>query len=333
MTGRRDGRSLYGRLVHVTFSQLRVLQAVARTGNLTRAAGELGTTQPAVSHALRSLERELGVTLLLRHSNGVSLTPVGRAVRHRAGLILGQLEGLSQEAAAARGRAQGRLRLGVVPSVNARLMPGVLKLFAGTHADVELSVLEGSDAEVLEWLQTGAIDVATVTALASGLATTVVASDQMVAVVPADHRLASRARVAVGDLAREPFIMSSGGCEPLISDLAHRAGVTLRCHYRVRDTNSILTMVAEHLGVTLLPELSLPADAAGFSAVPLHPSEVRTIRLAVLADATPDPAATAFVELAARELAATRDASNGARRRRHREAGGTAAVPHLTGGT
>lgn len=282
----------------MTFAQLRVLRAVARTGSMTRAAEHLGTTQPAVSHALRSLERELGTALLVRRSDGVALTGAGRSVSQRAGLILTQLEGLRQEAAAARGKAEGHLRLGVIPSVNARLMPTVVRMFAATYDRVRLTVLEGSDPEVLEWLLTGAVDVATVTAVRPDLTDTPLASDRMVAILPATHSLAADATVTIRDVAREPFIMSTGGCEPLITALARDSGVRLRSHYRVRDTNSILAMVAEHLGVTIMPELALPAEHPGLSAVPLRPDATRTVLLAVPADASPLPAASAFCELA-----------------------------------
>jgi DNA-binding transcriptional LysR family regulator len=85
----------------VTFAQLRALHAVALTGSVTRAAEQLLMTQPAVSHAIRSLERELSVSLLVRRPDGVSLTSVGESVAERASLILAQLEGLRADAAAA----------------------------------------------------------------------------------------------------------------------------------------------------------------------------------------------------------------------------------------
>ena len=75
----------------MTFAQLRALHAVALTGNVTRAAEQLLMTQPAVSHAIRSLERELGVALLVRRPDGVSLTSAGSEVAERAGIILAQL--------------------------------------------------------------------------------------------------------------------------------------------------------------------------------------------------------------------------------------------------
>ncbi|MFG6198544.1 LysR family transcriptional regulator [Nonomuraea sp. JJY05] len=285
----------------MTFTQLRILLAVARTGNMTRAAEELNTTQSAVSHAMRSLESELGLSLLVRGSHGVSLTAGGRAVCHRATLILTQLEALEQEVAAARGADTGSLRVGVIPSANARLLPRILRAFGEAHPRVRLIVIEGSDGEVLDWLRTGAADVGTVSAGAvapdaAGLVTHPLATDRMLAVLPTGHALAVRGSVPVAELARHPFIMSTGGCEPLITALAREAGVSLRCHYRVRDTNSILAMVAEGLGVTVVPELSLPDHHPGVHAVPLEPASERTVLLALPAD--PLPAATAFAQLA-----------------------------------
>jgi DNA-binding transcriptional LysR family regulator len=286
----------------MTFTQLRILQAVARTGNMTRAAEELATTQSAVSHALRALESELGVALLVRGNQGVSLTAAGRAVCRRATLILTQAEALEQEVAAIRGQERGSLRVGVIPSANARLLPPILRRFAEAHPRVRLTVMEGSDNEVLEWLETGAADIATVSAavdeapLTAGSVARPLAADRMLAVLPSGHELSVRHSLPVAELARHPFIMSTGGCEPLITAIARAAGASLKCHYRVRDTNSILAMVAEGLGLSIVPELSLPAHHAGVHAIPLEPAAERIILLALPAD--PLPTATAFAELA-----------------------------------
>ncbi|MFI7111414.1 LysR family transcriptional regulator [Nonomuraea sp. NPDC050227] len=294
----------------MTFTQLRILQAVARTGNMTRAAEELATTQSAVSHALRALESELGVALLVRGSHGVRLTAAGRAVCRRATLILTQAEALEQEVAAIRGQERGSLRVGVIPSANARLLPPLLRRFAEAHPRVRLAVMEGSDHEVLEWLETGAADIATVSAAAgevslpAGSVARPLAADRMLAVLPSGHELSVRPSLPVAELARHPFIMSTGGCEPLITAIARAAGASLKCHYRVRDTNSILAMVAEGLGLSIVPELSLPAHLGGVHAIPLEPAAERTVLLALPAD--PLPAAVAFAELAAAHHAASR---------------------------
>ena len=131
---------------------------------------------------------------------------------------------------------------------------------------------------------------------AGGLVVRSVATDRMLAILPSGHDLGVRHSVPVDELARHPFIMSTGGCEPLITALARAAGVSLTCHYRVRDTNSILAMVSEGLGVSIVPELSLPAHHPGVHAIPLDPATERTILLAMPAD--PLPTATAFADLA-----------------------------------
>ena len=201
------------------------------------------------------------------------------------------------------------LRIGVLPSANARLMPALLREFAAAHPDVRVTVLEGSDPEVLDWLRTGAVDVAVVAEpaegapaaafdlAAEGLLTAPLAADDLLAVVPIDHPLAARHAVPIAALGQEPFIMPAGGCEPIISALARAARVRLRRHYEVRDTTSILAMVRERLGVSIMPELSIPDDRTGVRALPLEPPVQRRLALAVLADAEPLPAALTLLQL------------------------------------
>jgi DNA-binding transcriptional LysR family regulator len=281
----------------MTLTQMRVLDAVARHGHVTRAAEELMVTQPAVSHALRSLEKELGTKLVSRTPDGVALTSAGQVAARRAAAILNQVEGLHQELAVAAGRHVGTLRVGAFPSVTARLLPPIISSFRKAYPGVTLALLEGSDGELLDWIRTGAVDVATVTARKEGLQTTRLARDRMLALVPRQHPLAGRTAIALAEIGRDPFILSTGGCEPLIREIARRAGVSLRCHYEVRDSASILAMVREGLGVSLMPELAIsrPTDVV---AIDLDPGEHRDVFLAVPADAEPLPTALAFIECA-----------------------------------
>lgn len=281
----------------MTFAQLRALHAVALTGSVTRAAEQLLMSQPAVSHAIRGLERELGVSLLVRRADGVSLTSVGAAVAERAALILAQIEGVREDAAAAADQQSVTLRIGVLPSANARIMPALLREFATAYPDVRVTALEGSDPEVLDWVRTGAVDVAVVAEPADDLLTAPLATDDLLAVLPVDHPRAAQDAIPIAALAHEPFIMPAGGCEPIISALARTAGVRLRRHYEVRDTTSIVAMVRERLGVSVMPELSIPDDRSGVRILPLDPPAQRHLALAVLPDAEPLPAALALMQL------------------------------------
>ena len=97
----------------------------------------------------------------------------------------------------------------------------------------------------------------------------------------------------------EPFILPQGGCEPLIRAIFRAAGITPRVQFEVRDMATILAMVQEELGVTLVPALALPlAPIGGVRALPLDPPVQRPIGLVVRSRAAASPAVTAFIQQA-----------------------------------
>ncbi|GLV57932.1 hypothetical protein KDH_47670 [Dictyobacter sp. S3.2.2.5] len=102
----------------MNFSQLQSLVALADTGSFTEAAYTINLTQSAVSHALASLESELGVTLLERNRKGVvSLTATGQKIIPHVRALLAQAESIEQEARVAQGKASGKVRLGSINSI------------------------------------------------------------------------------------------------------------------------------------------------------------------------------------------------------------------------
>jgi DNA-binding transcriptional LysR family regulator len=141
-----------------------------------------------------------------------------------------------------------------------------------------------------------------VTAAAPSLSMTPLRADPFVAVVTPDDPLARQASVSAGDLAGEPFILSRSGCEALVRAYFADAGATLAPAYEVRDTPTILAMVREGLGVTVLSRLSLSESPAGLAALPLDPPAVRDLALAVPAGAFVAPAVQVFIDEAARLL-------------------------------
>ena len=156
-------------------------------------------------------------------------------------------------------------------------------------------LFEGSDDEVRDWLLSSAIDVGVVTLPTKAFRTTEFISDEMVAVVPNSHRVADKPKVRLREIASTPFIMSKGGCEPLIRRMFRSAAVPLRVRYEVRDMATILGMVKEGLGVTVAPTLALPAVHPGIRALPLFPPVERRLALAVRSREAPPPAVTAFI--------------------------------------
>jgi DNA-binding transcriptional LysR family regulator len=278
----------------MTLVQLQALVAIVEAGGFTEAAAVLGTTQSAVSHALAALEQELGVALLERGRKGTRLTAVGERVLAHARVAVAEAEAARQAAAEACGLGSGRLRVGSFPSVSARILPGVLRAFRARYPRVVVAIFEGTDDEVRDWIEERVVDIGLVSAPHHALALTPLLDDPFVAVTAPDDPLARQAAVSPADLVGEPFILSKAGCEPLIRHYFTRAGHSLSPAYAVRDVPTILAMVREGLGVTIVPRLALPAPLDGLLALPLDPPLVRSLALAAAADVPAAPAAQAF---------------------------------------
>lgn len=296
-------RFSYATMRGVTFAQLRVFAAVAETGSFTVAAERLAISQPAASRAVAQLERELGAPLLVRSRDGVVLTEAGRRAVGHARETLRHAQLVAEEVAATRDDVRGPLTVASFPTATAQLLPPLLRRFGELHPSVCVRLLEGTDQEVRSWLDAGAADVAMVVLPGRGIDVVPLAEDELVAVVATDHPLATRATVALSELDGEPFILSTGGCGPLITAAARRARARLAIAYEVRDVATILTMVEAELGVSVVPTLALQGVPQRFAAIPLEPRVPRALGLATLSAAHPSPAARAFLALAGDEPA------------------------------
>jgi len=272
----------------MNLAQLRALVAVVDTGGFTKAAETLGLTQSGVSHVVASLERELQLPLVSRTRGGVRLTDHGRRIIGHAREVVHRTARIAEVAAAATGERRRRLRLAAFPSAG-HLLPAVVAAFGHALPDVTVVLLEGSDAEVRAWLDDKLVDAGVVADLhgdaAAGGDGVVLHRDRMVAVVDPDHPLAGEPALTLADLADDPFLLSDNGCEPILRRMYHAAGLSLRPHRRVRDMATLLALVREQLGVTIVPELAL-TGAHALTAIPIVPAAHRVLRL-VPADADP----------------------------------------------
>ncbi|MGW4474382.1 LysR family transcriptional regulator [Nonomuraea sp. NPDC004354] len=282
----------------MTLTQLRVLIAVAEHGGFTAAADLIGMSQPAVSRAIASLERELGAPLFVRHADGIALTEAGRRAHLRAREALRHFDLIRAEVAAAAGEVTGPLRLASLPSATGTLIAHLLRAFTDRYPQVQVRLFEGADHDVRGWLQGGAAEVGVVTLPAPGLHTIPLSTHEMVAVVPAGHHLAGQETIHIADLTGQPFILTTAGCRPLITEAARQADAQLDIAYEAGGQSAILEMVAAGLGVSIVPTLGLPAELAAVVTRPLEPRLTRTLALAVLSPSDCGPAVRAFLDLA-----------------------------------
>ncbi|MEO6680135.1 MAG: LysR family transcriptional regulator, partial [Pseudomonas sp.] len=217
----------------MTLTQLEIFSLVAELRGFTAAANRLGISQSAVSHALKSLEQELGVELLRRHQSQVELSDIGQQLVLRARAMLGLANTLRQEAADARGMKRGTLRIGSFgPTSSIKLLPMILAQFREAHPGIEVHIDEGPDRQVIQWLEERRIDVGFVVLPEERFDTFALIEDEMVALLPADHPLTARASLSLQDLCHDPFVLTEAGSSELVSRLFNAAKLTPNIRYR-----------------------------------------------------------------------------------------------------
>lgn len=282
---------------NVSMVQLRCFRAVAERGGFTAAAGHLCMSQSAVSQAVASLERTLGVPLLLRGRDGTTLTTSGIAALAEARAALAAIERLAACTASPHALS-GPLRVGVVQSAAVRLLPGWLRLLRAEHPGISVMLYEGTDPEVMGWVLAGIVEVGVTSRTNAGLVAQAVFEDDYVVVVPEAHALARQGSVSLRQLDGQRMLQSGGGCETLIEELLVAAASHPEIVCLVRDNATLASMVREGLGLTIMPELALPADRAGLVVLPLRPRLHRTLHLLTAPPDALGPVARAFASVA-----------------------------------
>lgn len=255
--------------------RLLTFREVARQGSFSRAADALALSQPAVSQQVAALERELGSTLLLRGRAGTVVTPAGELLLAHADALAARLElaDVQMDELAAGGRAT--LRVGAFPSALATIVPAAAVALRAREPDLDIAIEEGTVDELEAAVQSGSVHVAVCWQDAGadrrerdGLRRTDVAEEPMVAVLADDHRLAGRRRIALSELADEPWMAPES--EGLFVDACRAAGFEPRIAILTRDPLAARAIAAAGLAVSLTPRLLASLELPGIVTRPLR---------------------------------------------------------------
>ncbi len=287
---------------------LRVMRAIADEGSFTAAAAALGYTQPAISQMVRRLEQRTGTVLVERVGRNVRLTEAGRVLARHAGPVLAALGAAEEEVAAIAGLRSGRVRLMAFPSASATLVPRALALVKERFPDVSISFTEAEPPESISALRAGDCDLAVAftyegTDVARGeqdldafVATPLMEDDVRLA-VNRHHAVAEREVVDLAELSGEPWIAGCPRCRGHLVQLADAAGFRPEVTYETEDYVAVMGLVAEGLGVALIPDLILrTVQHPDVVALPLTPSSRRTITAVTTPDLQRVPAVAATLD-------------------------------------
>jgi LysR family transcriptional regulator, hydrogen peroxide-inducible genes activator len=248
----------------VSLKQLKYFDAVARAGHFGRAAEQCAVTQPALSMQVQELEKALGLQLIERGRKGVMLTDGGREVARRAARVLADVRDLADYAVHQGRLLAGALRFGVIPSVAPYLLPPLLPLIRNDYPDLDLHIRETQTQQLLAELIDGTLDLLLLALPIehSDIETRPLLEDRFLLAMPKSRRTPAHVR-ATPELLRQNrlLLLEEGHC---LRDQA-----LAFCHLRQVDNidtfgasslSTIVQMVSNGLGLTLLPELSLDLE-------------------------------------------------------------------------
>ena len=285
--------------------RLLVLRALDQHGSLSAAARELGFTQPALSHHVRALEREVRTAVVQRHGRGLRLTEAGRILVARAENLARELRAAEDEVRSLVAGLTGRVRIACFPSFTAAVLPPVLRGLRDRHPGFELQLVEAEPPDALRMLANDDVDLAIAFDYPNvagrpndppHVVEVDLGTDRLLAVLPAGHSLANARAVRFRQLAGEQWIAGCVRCREHLEAVAALDGVRPTITFATDDYMAVQSLVRAGMGVSTLPALVLDHyRIPGVAVVAITPIPRRRLFAATL-PGVPTPALQATLD-------------------------------------
>ncbi|MDP4087770.1 MAG: LysR family transcriptional regulator [Bacillota bacterium] len=234
--------------------QLKYFLTVAEESSFSRAAEKLYMAQPPLSHQIKLLEDELGVTLLERTTRKLQLTDAGKALVQRSKQLMEFLETSVKEVKDIHDGLQGTLSIGTVSSAGAALLPERIRSFHENYPGINFEILDEDTAKIIELLDHGVIDIGIIrTPFNLDSFEAILLSDEPMIAVSNTEIANCRESVKMTDLADTPLIVQRRN-EAVIQELFEKSGFKPRIICRSNDVRTILLWAGTGLGTAVVPK-------------------------------------------------------------------------------
>jgi LysR family transcriptional regulator for metE and metH len=306
----------------IDIRDFQMVAAVAASGSVTRAAGELHRTQSAVSHQLRGIEARLGTPLFLRLGKRMVVTAAGQRVLVTARRVLEDIRAAEEDVRRLGAREAGVLRVCAQCNTGYHWLPPLVDVFRRRHPEIEVTLAVECTLRPVEALLEGKLDIGIVTQSIrhDHLRVRPLFADEHAAIVAPDHPFAKRAFVGPEDLVSERLLLYSSSPDDsfTIQNILRPAGVMPQRVSFVMLTEAILEMVKARLGISVMQTWAIePALRAGdVRAIPITAAGIhRQWRAATLKAAGSVAHVDAFIDLLANRAMPARRRPLSVRRR------------------
>ncbi|GGF97408.1 LysR family transcriptional regulator [Paenibacillus abyssi] len=281
----------------MSIAKYEIFSTVIEMGSLTKAAETLHLTQSGVSHAISSLESELGFPLLTRSRSGISLTADGQRILKYIREIIQKNEQIKQEANNIKGLESGTIRIGTFPSVSIQWLPGILKQFQMLYPSIAIKLMEGNYLEVEQWISRGEVDFGFISLpTVDSFETIPLKKDRMLCIVAKDHSLSQKTSIKLEEITDELFIMPKDGCDHDVKRIFKENRIEPKIRFEIALDQAIIAMVQNGLGVSILPEMILTGAADQVHMLTIEQESSRSIALASTSFKNSSPASIKFLD-------------------------------------
>lgn len=265
--------------------------------SFTKTAEEFGYTQSAVSQIIKTLEREFKVTLFTRTKHGIILTADGKALVPYIRKLCNDYDDALYMSDSIRRLEGAIIRIGAFASASSNFLPGLIKSFKEIYPSVQFKLMQGEYDTIRSWITDGTIDFGFLSdETAHGFDYTNIFKDEMVMIMQKGHPLASKNPLTLADFCEDPFIFNDKGKLSEPRDYFSREGLTPNLQYRVFDDLTILNMVEQGLGISIIPSLVLRNHTQQLEIKSLTPAVYRNICVACKKDGSISVAGKTFMD-------------------------------------
>lgn len=242
--------------------QIKYFIEVAKREHVTEAANALHVAQSAVSRQIFNLEEELGVDLFIREGRTVRLTRIGKVFLHHMERAINVIDDAKQVVEEYMDPEKGTIHIGFSASLASYILPTAIFYFRKQYPNVKFELNQGSYTELIEAVIKGEINIALLGPIPADqekVKSTVLFTEDMVALLPTNHPLATRSSIKLTELRDDSFVLFPKGfiLHDVIMEGCLQRGFRPKVSFEGKDLDAIKGLVSAGLGVTLLPEVTL----------------------------------------------------------------------------
>ena len=280
-------------------SKYHVFMEVVRHRSFSGAAQALGYIQSGVSHTLKRMEQELGLSLFYRDRNGAYLTATGEEILPYVSQIVQCQDNLRQTVENMHDLNQGSLHIGTYSSISRKWLPEIIREFQKDYPSIEIHFKEGGAEDILRWMQRREVDMGFFSENAEDWYDWIpLTEDPLLAVLPPEYVTEGQQEIPLEEFNDRTFIISERGTDIDIHRLLEQKQIHPDIRYSAKDDYTIVAMVSCGLGISILPGMVLEHNDTNVRTLPLSPRAVRRLGLAVPSLSMASPAARKFIEYA-----------------------------------